>query len=131
MIKAIILFTASTLLAGILAWMGRGVYDRHFMMQGAFHIVSHSSEAHEVLLKFPSGKTKKFNLQPGATTDFRLMETGEGSIMVSLGGKPRDTVGYVTSMNDIVVLVIGDEATGFSQIFPALQHYPLANITRN
>ncbi|MCP4848050.1 MAG: hypothetical protein GY899_08910 [Verrucomicrobiaceae bacterium] len=115
---------------GILAWIARGVYDHHFMMEGAFHVVSHSAKAQEVLLKFPSGKTKAFNLKPGASTDFRLMETGEGSIAVSLNGKPRATVGYVTTMNGIVVLVIGDKTTSFSQIFPALKPYPLAQTTR-
>ena len=131
MVKAIILFTASTLLAGTLAWMMRGIYDRHLMIEGAFHVVSHSTKAHEVLLKFPSGETKEFSLNPGAVTDFRLMETGEGSITVSLDGKPRDAVGYVTSINGMIVLVIGDETTGFSQIFPAAQKYPLAKTTRS
>jgi hypothetical protein len=35
-------------------------------------------------------------------------------------GENRDQVGYVTSMNSIVVLVIGEEQTEFSQIFPSL-----------
>ena len=129
MIKAMILFATTALLSGVFAWLIRGVYDRHFMMEGAFHVVSHSSKAHEILLKFPSGKTKEFKLGPGAVTDFRLMETGEGAITVSLDGAFRDTVGYVTSINDIVVLVIGDETTGFSQIFSSLKHYPLTKPT--
>ena len=129
MIKAMILFTAAALLSGVSAWVIRGEYDRHSMMEGAFHVVSHSSTAHEVLLRFPSGKTKKFKLGPGAATDFRLMETGEGSITVSLNGESRDRVGYVTSMNSIVVLVIGEETTGFSQIFPGLKQYPLEKTT--
>lgn len=126
MVKAMILFATATVLGGTLCWLTRGVYDRHFMMEGTFHVVSHCTEAHEILLKFPSGKTKTFKLGPGAVTDFRLKETGEGSIKVSLDGDSRDAVGYVTSMNHIVVLVIGEEATGFSQIFPALKQYPPA-----
>ena len=124
-----ILFATAGMLSGVLTWVIRGEYDRHFMMEGAFHVVSHSSKAHEILLKFPSGKTKEFKLEAGAVTDFRLMETGEGSIMVSLDGEFRDLVGYVTSMNSMIVLVIGEETTGFSQIFPSLKQDPLGKIT--
>jgi hypothetical protein len=118
MVKAIILFTTATVLSGTVCWIARGVYDRLFMMEGTFHVVSHCTDAHEVLLNFPSGKTKTFKLRPGAVTDFRLKGTGEGSIAVNLDGEARDEIGYVTSMNSIVVLVIGDETTNFSQIFP-------------
>ena len=118
MAKAMILFATTTVLSGTLCWLTRGVYDRHFMMEGVFHVVSHSSEAHQILLKFPSGKTKKFTLDPGAVTNFRLKGTGEGYIAVNLDGEARDLVGYVTSMNSIVVLVIGEKTTNFSQIFP-------------
>ena len=129
MIKAMILFVTAAVLSGTASWIARGVYDHHFMRDGTFHVVSHCTEAHEILLKFPSGKTKEFKLEPGAVTDFRLMKTGEGSITVSLDGEFRDAVGYVTSMNSIVVLVIGEETTGFSQIFPALKQYPLEKTT--
>ena len=131
MIKAIILFTTAAVLSGGISWLVRGEYDRHFMMEGVFHVVSHSSKAHQVLLKFPSGKTKKFTLGPAAVTNFRLKGTGEGYIAVTLDGEARDEVGYVTSMNSIVVLVIGEKTTNFSQIFPAIMHYPLAQTTNN
>lgn len=125
MIKAMILFATVAMLSGVSAWVIRGEYDRHFMMEGTFHVVNHSSKAHQILLTFPSGTTKRFRLGPGAVTDFKLTETGEGSITVSLDGEFRDAAGYVTSMNSIVVLVIGEETTGFSQIFPGLKQYPL------
>ncbi len=131
MIKAIILFTTLAMLSGGISWIARGKYDHYFMMEGAFHVINHGKGTHEVLLRFPSGKTKKFNLGAGATTHFRLKETGEGSIEVTLDGKARDEVGYVTSMNGIVVLVIGEKTTNFSQIFPAIMHYPLAQTTNN
>jgi uncharacterized cupredoxin-like copper-binding protein len=124
MIKAMILLATAAMLSGTASWIARGVYDRHFMMEGTFHVVSHCTEAHEVLLKFPSGKTKTLELAPGAVTDFRIKETGEGSIAVNLDGEARDEVGYVTSMNSIVVLVIGDKTTKFSQIFPGHAEAP-------
>ena len=122
MIKAMILLLIAVMLGGTLSWLVRGEYDRVFMMEGVFHVVSHSSEAHQILLKFPSRKTKKITLDPGAVTNFRLKGTGEGYIAVNLDGEARDEVGYVTSMNGIVVLVIGEKTTNFSQINQGILH---------
>jgi hypothetical protein len=111
---------ASILIGGLCAWMLRGEYDRIFMMEGHFHIMSNAKLDHRVDLHFPSGKHLSFNLKKGGSVDFKLPDTGEGSIAVSIDGVERDHVGYVTSMNSIVVLVIGEEQTEFSQIFPLL-----------
>ena len=54
------------------------------------------------------------------SVDFMITNTGEGSITVIIDGKVRDQVGYVTSMNSIVVLTIGEDHTGYSKIFPPL-----------
>lgn len=69
-------------------------------------------------LTFPSGKQTGFNLDKNGICMFQLPDTGEGAISVFLDGKERDKVGYVTSMNSITVLVIGEKETEFSQIFP-------------
>lgn len=90
------------------------------MMEGHFHIMSNAKLDHKVGLNFPSGKHLIFNLKKGGSVDFKLPDTGEGSITISIDGVVRDHVGYVTSMNSIVVLVIGEEQTEFSQIFPSL-----------
>ena len=115
-----LLIIVSILFSSLFSWILRGEYDRHFMMEGYFHIVSNANQDHEVTLKFPSGKQMVFSLKKGSSVDFKLSDTGEGSIAVSIDGKIRDHVGYVTSMNSIVVLVIGEEQTEFSQIFPSL-----------
>ncbi|MDC0368512.1 hypothetical protein OAN13_02345 [Opitutales bacterium] len=114
------LIMISLVVGSLLAWVIRGAYDQHFMMEGYFHVVSNAKQDHEIGLKFPSGKQMDFTLKKGSSVDFKLSNTGEGSITVAIDGTVRDQVGYVTSMNSIVVLVIGDEETEFSQIFPSL-----------
>jgi hypothetical protein len=118
--KAALIIIAPLLFGGFCAWMLRGEYDKHFMMEGHFHIVSNAKLDHKVDLNFPSGKHLGFNLKKGGSFDFKLPDTGEGSITISIDGMVRDHVGYVTSMNSIVVLVIGEEQTEFFQIFPSL-----------
>ena len=115
--KTIILFLSGSIMGLILAWIARGVYDRHFLMEGSFHVVNHSGTAHNISLRFPSGKTKAFSMDPGSSQDFRVNDTGEGSITVNVDGSDRDQVGYVTSFNNMIVLVIGEERSRFSQVF--------------
>lgn len=119
-IKALLLTLASLIVGLLCAWVLRGEFDRHFMMEGHFHIVSTASENFDVVLNFPSGENESFKLKSGGTYSFKQTNTGEGSIAVVLNGKQRDEVGYVTSLNDIIVLTVGDKETGFSQIFPLL-----------
>lgn len=120
---------ASLLIGGVCAWILRGEYDKHFMMEGHFHVVSNAKQDHEVVLEFPSGKQVDFNLKKGSSFRFKQLDTGDGSVAVSIDGKVRDQVGYVTSKNSIVVLVIGDQETGFSQIFPSLSTEQGAGLT--
>jgi hypothetical protein len=108
------------LIGGLCAWMLRGEYDRLFMMNGHFHLVSNAKLDHRVDLHFPSGKNLRFNLKKHGFADFKLNDTGEGAIAVFIDGLERDHVGYVTAINGIVVLVIGEEQAEFSQIFPSL-----------
>ena len=100
--------------------MLRGEYDKHFMMEGHFHIMSTASRDHDVVLKFPSGERAGFNLKKNRSLNFKQTNTGEGSITVTIDGKDRDKIGYVSSMNNIVIIAIGDNQTRFSQIFPSL-----------
>jgi hypothetical protein len=62
-----------------------------------------------------------FALRNGGAKDFGLKDTGEGSVSVALDGKNRRDLGYVTSMNGIIILAIGADADGFSQIFPSVE----------
>ncbi|MEH2256972.1 hypothetical protein [Nostoc sp.] len=118
--KIALFIVISVLVSGFFAWIARGEYDKHFMMDGYFHVVSNANQDHEVILGFPSQKQINFSLKKGGSLDFKLDDTGEGSITVSIDGKVRDQIGYVTSMNNIMLLVVGDEQTEFSQIFPSL-----------
>ena len=119
-VRTVFLSGVLVLIGGAFAWFARGEYDKHFMMEGHFHIVSRADQDHEVVLKFPSGKQVDFNLKKNGSVDFVITDTGEGSITVIVDGRVRDQVGYVTSMNSIVVLIIDEDHTGFSQIFPSL-----------
>ncbi len=119
-IKTGLIIIVSILIGGLCAWMLRGEYDRLFMMEGHFHIMSNAKLDHRIDLHFPSGKNLNFILKKGGSVNFKLPETGEGAITVSIDGVERDHVGYVSSRNSIVVLVIGEEQTEFSQIFPSL-----------
>jgi hypothetical protein len=118
--KTALFIVISLFVSGLLTWIARGEYDKHFMMNGYFHVVSNANQDHEVILEFPSQKEMNFSLKKGSSFNFKLDDTGEGSITVSIDGKVRDKIGYVTSMNNIVLLVVGNERTEFSQIFPSL-----------
>lgn len=111
---------ALILIICVLAWIARGVYDQHFMLEGYYHVVGSSKKDQKIILGFPSGQKVKFELKKQGVFDFKLKETGEGSISVSVNGAMREKVGYVTSMNSMIVLVIGDKEVSFTQIFPSL-----------
>lgn len=117
----VLLLTLASFIVGLLcAWVLRGEFDKHFMMEGHFHIVSTASENFDVVLQFPSGESASFYLNSGDTHSFKETNTGEGSIIVFINGKDRDQIGYVTTLNNMIVLTVGDKETGFSQIFPSL-----------
>jgi hypothetical protein len=118
--KTALIIIGALFIGGLCSWVLRGEYDQHFMMEGHFHIVSNAQQDHDITITFPSEERIHFTLRKGGSFDFRQLNTGEGSVTISIDGKRRDHVGYVTSMNGIVVLVIGDTQTQFSQIFPSL-----------
>ena len=90
-------------------------------MEGHFHVTNHSDKNVDVELQFPSGAKVDRELQGSGSVDFRINNTGEGSIKVLVNGKVIDSVGYVTSMNSIVILSVSETRVGFSQIFPGLK----------
>ncbi len=105
----------------VLAWFARGEWDKAFFMEGQFHVVNQTENEIDVVLDFPSGE--KVNLEIGGlgSSDFRMRDTGEGSVQVSVDNQVVYSVGYVTSMNGIVVLSIGDSGVNFSQIYPGFE----------
>jgi len=124
-ILKIILLSASclfvgALVGGILSWMVRGAWDEQFMLEGRFHVVSVLNEDHDVTLRFPSGRQVNFPLEKGSTEDFRVTGTGEGSVEVLVDGAPKGRVGYVTSMNTQIILVITENGVRVSRIYPSL-----------
>ncbi|GAA4355824.1 hypothetical protein [Kangiella marina] len=123
--KVLLSIFISFIVGCLCAWLLRGEIDKQFMMEGHFHIVSTASQNFDVVLKFPSGEYESFDLKSGGTYRFKQTDTGEGSITVVINGVGREQVGYVTSLNSIIVLTVGDNETGFSQIFPSLNTVPL------
>jgi hypothetical protein len=109
------------LIGAALAWFARGVWDEQFLMEGHFHVTNHSDENVDVELQFPSGAKFDCELQGSGSADFRIKNTGEGSVKVLVNGKVVDSVGYVTSMNSIVILSVSESRVVFSQIFPSIK----------
>lgn len=108
------------IIGGLCAWFLRGEYDKQFMTNGHFHVISTAKKEHNVVIMFPSGVQKSFILKKDHIFDFKEPNTGEGSITVSIDGVIRDQLGYVTYMNPMTILVIDENQTQLSQIFPSL-----------
>lgn len=119
-LKTIILILIFGVIGIFMGWLFRGIYDNAFMMNGYFHILNNTKNDHAIALKFPSGKIIAFNIKADRSIDQKIMDTGEGGIIVTIDGKDRAPVGYVTTMNNPIVLVINDDSISFSQIFPSL-----------
>jgi hypothetical protein len=98
------------------AWTARGFHDEHFLLEGRVHVINHAQVGRRVTLSFPSGASTELDLPARGSVDLLVPETGEGSIRVAIDGVERDEVGYVTSINDPIVLVVGEHATTFSQV---------------
>ena len=109
------------LIGAAIAWFARGIWDEQFLMEGHFHVTNHSDKNVDVELQFPSGAMFDCELQGSGSADFRINNTGEGSVKVLVNGKVVDSAGYVTSMNSIVILSVSETRVGFSQIFPGLK----------
>jgi hypothetical protein len=98
------------------AWFGRGLYDRLFMLEGQIVVVNATAEDHMVRIVFPANEEMEINLKAGDSSRSLVGKTGEGPIDVTIDGTPRDEVGYVTSMNGLIILTIDEDRVIFSQI---------------
>jgi len=114
--KLLLIAVVALCLTAGAAWTARGFYDEHFLLEGRIHVVNHAPMDRRVTLSFPSGASTELDLPARGSVDLLVPETGEGSIRVAIDGVERDEVGYVTSINDPIVLVVGEHATSFSQV---------------
>lgn len=105
----------------IASWIARGMYDEMFMMEGWFHVVNTSENDLAIEIRFPSDKTVAFSLKAYGFINFIEKDTGEGALCFTINGKSIDHVGYVTTLNSIVVLAVNEENVSFTQIFPTLK----------
>ena len=87
------------------------------MYEGVFHVVNATAVERTIELSFPSGERRSSVIAGGQTADFRVEKTGEGSMSVSSGGESLGAVGYVTSHNNLTVIVVKSDEVLFSQCF--------------
>ena len=97
-------------------WIGRGLYDRLFILEGHVVAVNATAEDHTIGFAFPAGDEIEIDLKAGASLQFEVAKTGEGSVDVTIDGTRREEVGYVTSMNGMIVLTIAEDRVTFSQV---------------
>ena len=86
------------------------------MLEGQVVAVNATAKDHTVRFEFPSGEEIEANLNAGVSSRFVVGKTGEGSVDVTVDGTPRDGVGYVTSMNGMIILTIAEDRVVFSQV---------------
>lgn len=115
--SALLLLLAGTV---TVTWWARGKFDETFLYEGHLHLVNPSPNPIQVEVEFPSGKRLEIELPGYGAKDFKVGQTGEGSIGVTVNGTPLEPVGYVTSHNNPMVLLVGDDRAGFSQLFRSL-----------
>ena len=99
-------------------WLGRGLYDKLFMLEGQVFVVNATAENHTIKLTFPLGEELKVNLKAGDSSRFVIGKTGEGSIDVTIDGNGKDEVGYLTTKNGMMILTIAEDSIIFSQFSP-------------
>ncbi|MFO7627713.1 MAG: hypothetical protein R6V62_10665 [Candidatus Fermentibacteraceae bacterium] len=119
-VSKILAATLAVVVCAVAAWVLRGVYDRMFMLEGVFLVTNAGGSDIHVGLTFPSGESREFQLGKGASRTFVLNDTGEGGIGVRVGDGPVITTGYVTSINDMCVIAVGDSTVSFSQLTPGM-----------
>lgn len=118
-IKEWLFITAVAVVCGVMiGWFARAIYDKLFFLEGTILVVNCTDQTLDITLDFPSGTSKQMTLNPKASHEYVETNTGEGDISVSIPGRTPENVGYVTTMNDIIVLSIDDNNTTFSQILP-------------
>lgn len=115
--RALILTTLVAVLVGGGAWITRGLYDQVMMDEGVFHVVNACDGKREVELVFPSSERRSAVILAGQAVDFRVAHTGEGAVTVMAGGERVASVGYVTTSNNLTVIVLQQNGALFSQYY--------------
>ena len=110
-----------SVVAGGGLWIARGIYDEIMMDDGVFHVINADASQRSIELTFPSGERRGAVIQSGQAIDFHVENTGEGSVMVTADGEHVGSVGYVTSINSLIVIVVQPEGALFSQYFRGLE----------
>ncbi len=100
----------------VASWLGRGLYDRLYLLDGQVVIVNATGEDHAVRFTFPTDEEMEVDLKAGASSRSMIGDTGEGAIAVTIDGNCREEVGYVTSMNGMIILTIDEDRVIFSQV---------------
>jgi hypothetical protein len=105
-----------SLIAGSASWFARGFYDDIMIFEGRFHVVNATGDEQNIVITAPSGLSWQATLRPGVSSDFKMKNTGEGGLNVQANGKGFGSIGYVTSHNNLSVIVISESTPVFSQI---------------
>lgn len=118
-------FLLSGLLMSVVAggglWVTRGIYDEIMMDDGVFHVINADTSQRSIELTFPSGERRSAVIQSGQAIDFHVANTGEGAVMVTADGEHVGSVGYVTTINSLTVIVVQPKGALFSQYFRGLE----------
>lgn len=108
------IYVIFTTIAVIGSWFARGLYDELMVYRGYFYLINGTENQKTIELTFPSGESRNANLHPEQLETFVVSNTGEGSISVKSDGEELEKVGYVTSFNSPIVIVVTDDQVVFS-----------------
>ena len=64
-------------------WLGRGLYDKLFMLEGQVFVVNATAEDHTIKLTFPLGEELKVDLKAGDSSRFMIGITSKSSYTCS------------------------------------------------
>jgi hypothetical protein len=107
----------------IITWEGKEFLDETYMLEGRFMIVNASASEHRIGVTFPSGKQFEATIRGGGSHTVEIDDTGEGGLQVTVDGTPRtkkNGVGYVTGINPMMVVVVGDDHLSAHQVIPGI-----------
>ncbi len=96
-------------------WYLRGTYDHLVMDNGVFHVINVADVPQSIELVFPSQESRSAAIPAGGSVSFHVADTGEGAVLIRSGGEERASLGYVTSINPLTVIVVEQDGAVFSQ----------------
>ncbi|NJK33695.1 MAG: hypothetical protein HC919_01405 [Oscillatoriales cyanobacterium SM2_2_1] len=114
---------AVALIASFLAWQVRGLYDGLGVGHNLFHVVNTTKVNQAVVVSFPSGTSYQLSIPAESATEFMESKTGEGGIRLTSGAKTYQ-LGYVTSINPMIVIAISDTNATVTQVLPVKKTTP-------